>query len=210
VNIWFLVWAFLAIFIFGIFFWDVQILLRQKKAWTDFAKKHGLNVVQPKFFASPGLRGFIRGYDVSVFSELQTVNEAGTRRYRTIIQIELPSKFQTSGVIASAQARAFALSMNLPQEIKIEQAGWNQSVYLATENKELFEPFLTQERLKSFHALTSIKGVACVFIFDTNVCFLRFETPDAIEDAKKLDKLIQKILDHVVVIDPNKKTNPES
>ena len=174
-NIWFLLWVFIAIFIFGLFFWSMQILWRQKKAWNTVSSKLNLAYDKGRLTSSPSLSGSLKGLPLRVYSEEQTINQNGTKRYRTIIQFQLPLVMNMGGVIASADARNFANSMILEHTMDISTTTIIPSVTVRADNLDLLRNFLTDEKIKSINAVMSIKGIACIFIFDNNSTFLRFD-----------------------------------
>jgi hypothetical protein len=200
VNIWFLLWVFLAIFILGLFFWSMQILLRQKKAWGAVASKHNMAFDKGNLTSSPSMRGSLKSFPLVVFSEEQTVNANGAKRFRTIIQFELPVRLGTAGVVASPDARNFANSLVLKETINSSDVKVNESVTIRGDDAELVKNYITEDRAKSLNAVMMINGIACIYIFDNNVTFLRFETPDAFDDEARLERFLLKAVDHVKVL----------
>ena len=57
-NIWLMLWVFVATFILGTTLWSFVILLKQKRAWESLAKKQNLEFVSVALLKSPMLRGF--------------------------------------------------------------------------------------------------------------------------------------------------------
>ncbi len=202
-NIWFLLWVFLAVFILGIFLWSLAILLRQKTAWTAFARKHGLTVQQGRFFSSPRVSGFYKEYPVTLYSEEQIVNQSASRRFRTILQLELNGIMPAPGVIASQEAANFARSLSLKESYLPEVEGWNKNIVVMTDNAEALKTYFTPERVKSLNAIMSIRSIPCILIFDDSDTFLRFETPDPFDDITKLERFSQKVMDQAKILSPN-------
>lgn len=201
-NIWVVLWVFLTVFIVGIFLWSLQILLRQKRAWIGFAARHKLGVAQTAFFASPRVKGEVKGFPFSLYSEQQVTNANGSTRFRTIIQFELSKDFPAQGIIASAEAREFAKALNVKEEYTPDYAEWNKEITVFTMDGEALKPYFTPERCRSLNAVMTIKGFACILIFDGSVSYLRFETPDPLDHLDKLEKLVMKLADHVKILNP--------
>lgn len=199
-NIWFLLWVFLAIFMFGLFGWSFHILLRQKRAWGQFAKKHNLTVTQGRLFSSSSVAGYFKAFPLYIYSEEQAINQTGTRRFRTIIQMDLPAPMAAPGVIASADGANFVNSLGLKDTVVPEVSSWNKSILFKTDHPEQLKFYITEERAKSLNALMSIKTIACILIFDEKNTYLRFETPDAFDNADKLERFINKAAEHAKVL----------
>ena len=199
-NIWFLLWVFLTIFILGFFGWSFFILLRQKKAWAEFAQKNKLSLIKTKLFASNAATGTMAGFPFYLYSEEQTVGQTGTRRYRTIVQFELKAPMPAQGIVSSAESATFAKSLSLKEAYEPTFGFWNKDIIVLTDNKEALASYMTEERCKSFVALMTIKSIACILIFDPQNTYLRFETPDAFDDAKKLDRFVSKAAEHAKIL----------
>lgn len=201
-NIWIVLWVFLTVFILGVFFWSLQILLRQKNAWVTFAARHQLGVAQTAFFASPRVRGEIKNIPFNLYSEQQVTNANGSTRFRTIIQFELSKDFPTQGIIASPEARDFAKALNVKEEFTPDYPEWNKDISVFITDAENIKSYLTPERCRSLNAIMTIKAFASILIFDGNVAYLRFETPDPLDHAEKLEKLVMKLADHARILNP--------
>jgi hypothetical protein len=199
-NFWFLIWVFLAVFISGIFLWSLQILIRQKKTWGDFGRKHKLNVRTPALMKSPVVSGEFRGFLIQLYSEEQPTEDQRSKRFRTILQIEMPA-MPVEGIVASQKNHAFANGLlDLTETYVPEFPGWESSILVKTSNTEILKSYLTDERLRAMQALMTIKTVSALYIFDRTTGFLRFETPDPLYDAQKLERLLSKITDQAALL----------
>ncbi len=199
-NIWFLLWVFLAIFILGLFGWSFHILLRQKRAWAQFAEKNNLAVTPGKMFSSSAITGNLKGFPFYLYSEEQTINQAGSRRFRTIIQFELPGPMPTQGVIASADAGNFARALGLKEDYTPAYDFWNKEIVVITDDQNILAQYMTEERCKSLNSLMTIKSIAAILIFDSANVYLRFETAEAFDDYKKLDRFVSKAVEHAKIL----------
>lgn len=199
-NIWFLLWVFIAIFIFGLFFWSLQILFRQKKSWGEVAGKLNLAYDKGRLTSSPSLSGSLKGLPVRVYSEEQTINVNGTKRYRTIIQFQLPIVMNMGGVIASIDARNFANAMILEQTMDLAGTTINPNITIRADNIDSIKNFLSDDKIKSINAVMTINGIACIFIFDDKSTFLRFETPDAFDNTERLERFLLKAAEHAKIL----------
>jgi hypothetical protein len=200
-SIWFIVWVFLVVFICGIFGWSMQILIKQKRSWADFAKKNGLQYIPGPMMRSPAVQGTYKNFPLAVYSEEQPTPDQRGRQFRTIIQVELPSGMPVEGVVASSANRSFAEGLiDLTETVKADYPGWDDSILIKTRDAELLKPFFNNERYRSLLALMTIKSISCVFIFDLTSTFLRLETADPFHEMGKLERICSKIIDQARVL----------
>lgn len=201
-ELWFVVWIFLTVFIFGVFFWSMRILLLQKRAWTLFATRHGMQIEKGALLASPAMRGRVGGFDTIVFSEEQEIKDGRHTRFRTIIQMTLNGAMATGGIVVSPDQREFADTLNLPNAHKPDVAGWNDKIIIRVQDLALFKPYLTDERLRSINTLMSMKNYSAILIFDPQNTILRLETADPFDDDKRLEKFVFKLAEQAKVLSP--------
>lgn len=202
-NLWFLVWVFLSVFICGIFLWSLQILFKQKQIWGKFAKKNGLEITNPALLKSPVISGVYKGFPLEIFSEAQATEDQRGRRFRTVIQFELPQGMPTEGIVASRKYHAFANTLiDLTTRITPDVPGWSPEILIKTKNVEALTPYLTQARYNTLMTLMTTKSFNTVFIFDTNTTILRIETPDPLYDLEKMDRLCAKLEEYARALSP--------
>lgn len=199
-NIWFLLWVFLTVFLIGLFGWSFHILLRQRRAWVQFGKKNNLAVNERGMFASVSITGMLRTLPFYLYSEEQAVGTNGGRRFRTIIQIELPGPMPVPGIVASADAANFARGLNLREAYVPEFDFWNKNIVVLTDNAEGLKPYMTEERCRSLNAVMTIKSIASILIFDDKNVYLRFETADPFDNAAKLQRFVDKAMDQAKIL----------
>lgn len=200
-NIWFLVWIFLSVLICGVFAWSMQILLKQKQVWKQFALRHKLTYENPAFLKSPVVSGLYKNLPLEIFSEAQTSDDQRGRRFRTIVQFELSSGMPVEGVVASRHYHRFANNLtDLTEVFAPDHPGWSDAILMKTQNSELLRPYLTPARCAALLNLMTIKGFNALFIFDRNSTFLRLETADPLYDLPKMERLIEKIENHARVL----------
>ncbi len=184
----------------GTFFWSMAILFRQKQAWSAFAKRHQMTFTPNGFFRSPAMRGVIRGFVTTIFSEEQTTQDNRGRRFRTVVQIDLPVGMPIEGVVTSPELRSFADMMQLSQDIVPSVPDWNKNIVFKTSSVERMLPFLTPERIKTLNAIMSAKSINCIFVYNERETLLRFETADPLDDVEKIEKFVSKTLESAKIL----------
>lgn len=195
-NIWFMVWVFVAVVIMGTFFWSVRILLRQKMAWKAFAKSHNLTFDQRGITMSAVVSGDMRGVPLTISSDPQVDEDYRGRRFMTTIQLDMHFAMPTDGVIGSPGLRRFVNSLALPEEfVPSKNSGWNDKAMIKAQEAEKLDAYFTRERTQAINSLMLIKGVNVLIVFNAREMLLRFETPDPMDDAERLSRLVNKIID---------------
>lgn len=194
-NIWFMLWVFFSVFILGVFFWSLQILMRQKNAWKKFAKRHKMEYIAGSALSSPVVRGAFRGHAVSVYSEPQIDNDSRGPKYRTVVQFDMRPGMPTEGVVSSPKLGAVLSGIHLPEALHPDHPDWNKDIYVRTQSAELLGPYFTEARTRALNSLMTVKNVNVLFIFNEKETLLRFETPDPLDDDSKLERLVNKIAD---------------
>lgn len=201
-NFWFMAWIFFSVFIFGIFLWSIKILLQQKQCWKQFAAQHKLAYANGPLFSSATVRGQFRGYDFSLISEAQQDDGARGRKYRSIIQIELPGRMPTEAIVASEGLRGRVEAFRLPEKFMPDLPDWNKKIYFQTANHEALSSYITPDRARALNTLMSAKGANALFVFNPSESILRFETPDPLTDVQKLERLAVKMIETAQILDP--------
>lgn len=180
----------------------MQILMRQKTVWAQFAKRHNMKCSTRGFLNSPIISGVYKGQFITFFSDKSQFIKANSDSFRTILQFDMKVGIPVEGVIASPYARDFALSLKLPKEIIPDIAGWNKGIVIRTQNEALLSPYLTPERLQTLNGLMSIKNTNSILLFSENETFFRFETSDPFDDIGRMEKQIGKIMDATKLLEP--------
>lgn len=202
-NIWIVIWAFFATFIMGITLWSFRILLQQKQAWGQFAKRHNLECASKAFMKSPVVSGAIRDYFITVMSVEEDDDDGRGRYFRSVIQFNLKNPMPVEGVIASAWLRRAAGALKLPQEGASEMTAIGHGTIVSSQNSAKLSPYFTKERVQALSAMAAVKNAAMIFIFNEQEAFLRFETADALDDVTRLEKLVNKVIDAAKVLEAN-------
>lgn len=198
-NIWFMLWVFFSVFVLGIFFWTMLILMRQKSAWQDFAKRNSLQFVRKGIMDSAVVYGQYKGFSLSVFSEAQSDDSGRGRRFRTIVQFDLPAGMPTEGVAGSPALELFVKNLPLA-EFFVPQGEWEKRSLIKTMNAKALGDYFNADRVRVLNGLMSVPGLTTLFVFNERETLLRVETGDPMSDSKKLERLASKVADVVRVL----------
>lgn len=193
-NFWLFIWVVLAVFILGIFFWSIQILLRQKTTWKAFAKANGLAYEKKGFLESPIVNGKYDGLGLTIYSEEQLVNDASKRQFRSIILVHIEEGYPTGGVIGTGANKNFINQLNLPKIYTPELSKWDEDISLHVQDEKNAKAFFNNERLSALHKLLHIKESEALFIFDEKESYYRYETANPLDNLEGLNKRVSAIV----------------
>lgn len=199
-NIWFMIWVFVAVFILGTSLWSYYILLKQKRAWGQFSQKHQVEFVPVAFLKSPYIRGMFRGFSIGVYSDKQISGNERQRGIRTVFEIFLKAPMPTEGVVSSGSFRNFVNGLALPDVYTPEVAEWNKDIIIKVVDTEAITAYLTKERLVALNALMSIKNSPAMLLFSNEQTLLRIESSDPFDHADRLERFLTKLTDAAKVI----------
>jgi hypothetical protein len=201
VNIWFVIWVFVATFILGTSVWSYAILLRQKRAWETVSKKLELRYSSAAILKSPTLSGFLKGFELDVFSEKPISGKFREGGTRTIFQLSLPAPLPTSGVIGSMPFKNFIDGLNLNEKFVGEGAtALAPDIFNKVLSKELITPYFTKERVVALNAVLNIKNSPAMLMFSPDETLLRVESADPFDDPARLEKFLSKLADAAKII----------
>lgn len=195
-----MVWVFLAVFIIGTSLWSYYILLKQKRAWEGFAKKHGLQFNSQAMLKSPAIQGSFKGVPVVVCSDKPLAGKPNELTARTVIQFTLKAPMPSVGAVGSQAFRNFVGGLSLPEEFKPVFDGWNSDILIRAEQTEPLTPYFTHERLAALNALMGIKNCASLLIFSQDSTILRIETTEPFDEVERFEKFLSKAADAAKIL----------
>ena len=200
-NIWFVLWVFVATFILATSFWSYAILLKQKRAWEIVSKKCDLRYSSTAILKSPALSGVFNSIEIDVFSDQPISGKMREGGARTIFQFTLPAPMPTQGMIGSMAFKNFIDGLTITEKFMGEGAtAFVSEVYNKVRSKEAIEPYLTKERVAALNAVLNIKGSPAVLIFSPTETLLRIESADPFDDPARLEKFLTKATEAAKII----------
>lgn len=208
-TLWIFLWIVLAVFVVGIFFWSTEILLKQKKCWKAFTKKHSLVYESAAFLQSGAVSGQMGPFEVFLYSEEQITNDVSRRRFRTVLLIHFLDKFPASGVVGTPIHRPFIEGLNLPEVHKPDMQGWDGALPFYTRSNTNLKAFMTPQRYQALQKLLSIKDTEAFWIFDEVEAYFRFETADPMTDLDALERRVKAISRQCEILRPDQAKGSE-
>lgn len=202
-SLWFLLWFVLAFILIGATVWSTVILMQQKNAWRKYANKKGLVFTPGKFFEPPMLEGIVDGYNVSFFTATQQNPDSRKNRQLTVMQLNANDSFVDGIACGTKEMLPFLQSLSLLTDHDVKVGKWNKEVHIRTRNKKAVDAFLTEERVTALNSILSMPNADILIILDDAEGMFRFETPNPLQDEKKIENLINKLIARVKKLQPS-------
>lgn len=202
-SIWFLLWFVLAFILIGATVWSTIILVQQKNAWRNFAKKKGLIFTPNKFFEPPSLEGVIDGYNISFFSATRQDPDSRKNRQVTVMQVNVNDSFVDGIACGTEEMLPFLQTLEAITPHDVKAGKWNKKYHIRTRNKKAVDQYLTEERIKVLNGILSMPNADILIILDDAEGMFRFETPNPLNDEKTVENTLNKLFTRIKVLQPS-------
>lgn len=202
-SIWFLLWFVLSFILLGSTIWSTIILIQQKQAWADYAKRKGLNFARGTFFSSASVDGTINNCTVSLFTATQQNEDSRRNRELTVVQINSDASYVDGMACGTSQVLPFLKSLDTLSPHTIKNGKWNKKFYLFSRNKKAIEIYLTEERIKVLNGILSMPNADVVVLIAEEEAIFRFETANPLKDVKQLETIIDKMMARIDILKPS-------
>jgi len=194
-SIWLLIWLMLSTILLFFSWWTVAILIKQKKAWEIFAKRHQLRFTRGRFFESPKINGVYKNHTISLFTGEHRQEDARKNRKLTAIEIELKSVMPMSGVVASGGMIPLLDGLDQNMELTPKSKEWKSEYVIRTDNLAMMNGYISDDRLHALSTIMKVVNAWVIFIFRENNTLLRLDMPNPLENSNKMDILLNKLID---------------
>lgn len=191
---WIFIWIVLSSILMGATLWSLQILLRQKMAWEKYAKMKNLSFRRGTFMGPAEMDGIIGDYKLAFFTAERAGEDIRTRRYVTVVEIDLMEGLIDGGVIGTKEMVPFMQSLDKLHRYQISKQGWDENHYAFMKFDEVAKAYLTDERLDICANILKTKNADVLMIFNERELLVRLETSDPMQDAEKIDKILTRIM----------------
>jgi hypothetical protein len=202
-SIWFLLWFVLAFIILGATIWSTIILVQQKKAWKAYAAKKGLVYTANKFFEPATIEGLIDGYNISFFTATQQKEDSRKNRQLSVMQINANYGFVDGVGAGTKEMLPFLQSLEAitPHEVKIGK--WDKAHYIRSKNVAAVDSYLTEERVSILSSILKMPNADVIVLLDGNEGVFRFETSNPMQDEKKIEAIVDKLIARIEKLKPS-------
>ncbi len=192
---WLFLWFILSSILVAATLWSLQILLRQKKAWEEYAKKKGLQFNKGTFMGPAEMSGTIGDYKVSFFTAERSGVDVRTRRYVTALEIDLMEGLVDAGALGTKEMLPYLRTLDKIHLYKPAFSGLDEGEhYIFVKNDAVIAAYLTQDRAEVFGQILKTKNADTLIVFNEKELVLRLETSDPMQDADKIDKIVTRLL----------------
>lgn len=192
----FTIWFVVSAVLIGATVWSASILMKQKRAWQAFAKKHKMAFEKGRFMASPSITGHMEGYRVSFFTAERQALDVRDRRMMTALEISMPKGLVDGAAIGTTEMLPFLNGLSALQPYTPKSDAWDKNLHFFARNIEVLEPWLTDERLTHISAIVGTKNSDNLMMFDAEQAVIRLETRDPLSDPDKMEKAALRLIHH--------------
>ena len=191
---WFLLWFVLSAILIGATLWSLQILMRQKAAWETYAKSKNFTFNRGTFMGPGEMNGVIGDYKLAFFTAERPGDDVRTRRYVTVLEIDLVDGLVDGGALGTKEMLPFLQSLDKLHPLKIDDAPLEEGTFVFSKNDTVLKAYLTKERLDVLANILKTKNADTLFLFNEREVVLRLETSDPMQDAEKIDKIVTRLV----------------
>lgn len=191
---WIFLWFILSAFLVGATLWSLQILLRQKTAWGQYAKKKGFIFNKGTFMGPAEMSGTIDKYKLSFFTAERPGVDVRTRRYVTAIEIDLAEGVVDSGAFGTKEMLPFLMTLDMLHPYTVEIPGLETEHKAFVKRDAVMNAYLNKDRVEAIGNILKTRNSDTLLLFNDNEIVLRLETSDPMQDADKIDKIVTRLL----------------
>ncbi len=200
-NIYIIIWIAVTLFLVTFWLWSILVLYKQKQAWKAFAKSKDLRYRSNSMFDSPEISGVLKDYKVYVFTAEHDAADGRYARRLTSIEITLKSSLPAALAVASGGMVQIVEELNFRAEYRPEAHGWDNSYIVRSRSEALIKDYLTDRRVQSLVNVMKIKNSWFILFFSSGQGLLRLDLPDPLNDPKKLNDCLNKLIDAAQVME---------
>ncbi len=191
---WVFIWIVLSSILLGATLWSLQILIRQKAAWEKYAKAKNLTFRRGTLMGPAEMTGVIDGYKLSFFTAERQSEDMRTRRYVTVVEIDLAEGLIDGGVLGTKEMLPFMQSLDRLHRYQMDTPGWMAEHFVFVKHDEPFKAYATLDRLEVLSNILKTRNADTIIIFNDRELLIRLETSDPMQDADKIDKVVTRII----------------
>lgn len=191
---WILLWIVLSAILLGSTAWSLSILLKQKAAWEAFAKSKNFTFKRGTFMGPAEMSGVIGDYKLAFFTAERQTADARSRRYVTVLEVELAEGVVNGAVMGTQEMLPFMQSLDLIKPYAVEGHGWEKGMYAFVRNEGAVKTYLTDERLEGYSTILKTRNADVLVVFHDTQFIVRLETSDPMQDADKIDKITKRMM----------------
>lgn len=147
------------------------------------------------------MSGSIDGYKVAIFTSEHSELDARSRRRLSAIEINLHSSIAVQAAVANGGMVAVVETLDMHQEYKPEVKKWDDSYIIRTRDSNYLKKYLNDERINKIIDLMEEKKIWVILLFLGDTALLRLDTPSAIDDPKRMDYLVKKMIEVASVLE---------
>ncbi len=193
-SIWFFIWLLVSLMLAGFSIWTFYIVIQQKKAWYQFARKNKLRYRKTSFMNSPHINGVYKNFTIGIFTSEHPSGDGSATRKLTAIEVEMNSRLPMAGAVGSGGMVPIVQSLEFSEEYKPDSKDWNQEYIIRCDSRRMMAEYLTPARLQALSSMMKRKNTWLIYLFKPQGTILRIDTPEPYDTLARLEKVINSLI----------------
>jgi len=189
---WFFIWFVLSSILIGASVWSFLILMRQKRAWEDYARKKHLVFQRGTLMGPAEMNGVIDNYKIAFYTAQRQSADVRSRRYVSVVELTAPDGLFDGGTAGTKEMLAFMQSLARIHPFKIEHEGWDPDNHVFVKHDQVAQAYFTPDKLEVFSTVLKTRNADVLIVFTPDEFLIRMETTDPMQDAGKIDKIVSR------------------
>lgn len=145
------------------------------------------------------MSGAVDGYNISFFASEHSELDARSQRRLTAIEINMHSGLSVVSAIASGGMTPVVDTLDIHKEYRPAYKDgkgneWDNSYVIRTQDVAYMQEYLNDERVGSILGLMKIDKAWIIILFFEETGLVRLDTPLPLDDPKKVDEVVKKII----------------
>ncbi len=192
----FLIWLVVAVAVLGFVAWSTNILMAQKKAWSEFAARYKLEVVKGRKFVDPwAVRGQLNGRQIIVYSNIEQSEREHTQRVYSHVEVYLNAPPAVKFILSKKPLPEAIAGVTLPSVFTGPSPDWPQLAVSQCDDVAALGAWMTHGRMTALRAFTdlAVHEIECLLVCDGENAFMLWRGENPLRDPRELNALVQKL-----------------
>ncbi len=144
--------------------------------------------------AAPEMNGVYDGYSISLFSSEHGDEFATNARKLTAVEVRLQSQMPFEGGAASGDMVRILQALEFREEWVPSHPEWQKEFLICGDARTALSVFFSNDRLNALLSLMKMSNVWAIYVFRGDINLLRIDTPYPLDNQKKLEAIIKKMV----------------
>lgn len=201
--IWIVIWVVFALFLLWLFARSLRTVMKQQKAWGQFARKHDLLYQKNAWHKPPSFEGEIKGRRIRLYVDEYVDPVRRVREFRTTIEVYFRNGFPTGLAIGSRAYHSQLQDIENVQPVNLPAAMEFTGLLALARDPGLFQSYISTrlDTLKGFFGLARAERLLMGHESDG---FLIVQSDEALDDVKALNARVKSLFAVAEKLEPDR------